>query len=62
MNKEMEKITTEKKALTLQAAGKQGSTPMNSVGTKGGKITKISDLTGQSLARVTIAKLTSFST
>ena len=54
-NKEMKKVK-----LKLEVCQKQGSTSMNSVGTKGGKITKISDLTGQSLAGVTTAELTSF--
>ena len=41
-SKEMEKIKHE-----LEETKKQESTPMNSVGTKGGRITKISELTGQ---------------
>ena len=55
-NKEMEKMK-----LKLQAAEEQGGTPMHSVGTKEGKITKMNDLTGQTLAGVTIVELTSFS-
>ena len=64
-NKEMEKRESEhnkemeKMALKLQSAEKQGSTPMNSVGTKEGRITMIRDMTGQSLAGVTTAALTS---
>ena len=50
--KEMEKRDSEKSKdmekikLELEVSQKQGSTPMNSVGTKGDRITKISELTG----------------
>ena len=54
-NKEMEKIKLE-----LEVSQKQDSTPINSVGTKGGRITKISELTGQTLTGFTKAELTSF--
>ena len=56
-SKEMEKVRHK-----LEETKKQGSTPMNSVGTKGGRITKISELTGQTLTGFTKAKLTSFRT
>ena len=56
-SKEMEKVKHE-----LEETKKQGSTPMNSVGTKGGRITKISELTGQTLTGFTKAELTSFRT
>ena len=56
-SKEMEKVKHE-----LEETKKQGSTPMNSVGTKGGRITKISELTGQTLIGFTKAELTSFRT
>ena len=48
--------------LELEVSQKQGSTSMNSVGTKGGRITKISDLTGHTLTGFTTTKLTSFAT
>ena len=56
-SKEMEKVKHE-----LEETKKQGSTPMNSVGTKGGRITKISELTGHTLTGFTKVELTSFRT
>ena len=57
-SKEMEKIKHK-----LEVSKKQGSTPMNSVGTKGqGMVTKISELTGQTLTGFTTTELTSFCT
>ena len=56
-NSRAEKANSEKKALLkLKETEKQGSTPMNSVGTQEGKITRISTLTGQSVAGLTIDK------
>ena len=46
-NNEMKKMKLE-----LEVSQKQGSTSMNSVGTKEGRITKINDLTGQTFDSV----------
>ena len=61
-NTRVEKVNSENTALKkLKETEKQGKTPMNSVGTQEGKTTKISTLTGHSVAGLTINK-TSFTT